>query len=152
MLNRGPKAAGRMRYPMARGLPLRSLVREQPTPYKATSSAGVSALQKQSRQPTFIDLFCGCGGFSLGMMRAGFRCLAAIDFNAEAITVFRKNLPDVAHALHKDLTRFPPSELAKFMDSKEVDVIVGGPALRPQRRASGAGTHQQSVPQLNSTN
>jgi DNA (cytosine-5)-methyltransferase 1 len=31
--------------------------------------------------PTFIDLFCGCGGFSLGMVRAGLRCLAAIDFN-----------------------------------------------------------------------
>ena len=27
---------------------------------------------------TFIDLFCGCGGFSLGMERAGFECLAAL--------------------------------------------------------------------------
>jgi DNA (cytosine-5)-methyltransferase 1 len=36
---------------------------------------------------TFLDLFCGCGGFSLGMERAGFRCLAAIDFNPEAVAV-----------------------------------------------------------------
>ena len=29
--------------------------------------------------PTFLDLFCGCGGFTLGMLRSGMRCLAAID-------------------------------------------------------------------------
>ena len=34
---------------------------------------------------TFIDLFCGCGGFSLGLKRAGFEGLAAIDFNHESI-------------------------------------------------------------------
>lgn len=28
---------------------------------------------------TCLDLFCGCGGFSLGMERAGFRTLAAVD-------------------------------------------------------------------------
>ena len=35
-------------------------------------------------KPTFIDLFCGCGGFSLGMENAQFQCLAAIDFNIVA--------------------------------------------------------------------
>lgn len=24
-------------------------------------------------RPTFIDLFCGCGGFTLGLQRAGFK-------------------------------------------------------------------------------
>jgi len=38
-----------------------------------------------SATPTFIDLFCGCGGFTLGVQRAGFDCLAAVDFNAEAV-------------------------------------------------------------------
>ena len=47
---------------------------------------------------TFIDLFCGCGGFSLGMERAGFQCLAALDFNAEAMTVFRANFPNISNA------------------------------------------------------
>ncbi len=37
---------------------------------------------------TYIDLFCGCGGFSLGMVRAGFKCLAAIDSNREAMMAF----------------------------------------------------------------
>ncbi len=56
------------------------------------------------KKPAFIDLFCGCGGFSLGMERAGFRCLAAVDFNPEAVTVFRKNFPEICQALEKDLT------------------------------------------------
>jgi DNA (cytosine-5)-methyltransferase 1 len=46
-------------------------------------------------KPVFIDLFCGCGGFTLGMERAGFRCLAAIYFNAEAVDTLRRNLTDI---------------------------------------------------------
>ncbi|QYM78959.1 DNA cytosine methyltransferase [Horticoccus luteus] len=84
---------------------------------------------------TFIDLFSGCGGFTLGMLRAGFDCLAAIDFNEQAIATLRTNLqaksptslPPVAFALHADLTQLRPDTLAAMIGSKEVDVIVGGP-------------------------
>jgi DNA (cytosine-5)-methyltransferase 1 len=79
------------------------------------------------KRPTCIDLFCGCGGFSLGMERAGFTVLAAIDSNPEAVKVFQKNLPDVAQILEKDLTRFHPRELAALISVDKVDVIVGGP-------------------------
>src|SRR6266852_9740473 len=41
---------------------------------------------------TCIDLFCGCGGFSLGLERARFTILAAIDSNEEALNIFRKIL------------------------------------------------------------
>ncbi len=80
-----------------------------------------------SQSPTFIDLFCGCGGFTLGMERAGFRCLAAIDFNPEAMAVFHANFSEVTHALEKDLTRFAPEKLAALLGRQQVDVIVGGP-------------------------
>ena len=76
---------------------------------------------------TFIDLFCGCGGFTLGMQRAGFRCVAAIDNNPEAIAVFEGNFSDVPHVLEKDLAQFGPDKLAALADCKQVDVIVGGP-------------------------
>ncbi len=78
-------------------------------------------------QPTFIDLFCGCGGFSLGMIRAEFQCLAGIDFNPEAVQVFKANFPNVPHALERDLTQFMPSDLEKLIGTRHVDVIVGGP-------------------------
>lgn len=76
---------------------------------------------------TFIDLFSGCGGFSLGLTRAGLRCMAAVDFNPEAVEVFRANFPDVQHALEKDLSTYKPSQLAALIGSARVDVIVGGP-------------------------
>jgi len=82
---------------------------------------------KRSQALTFIDLFCGCGGFSLGMERAGFECVAALDSNTEAITTFQANFPDVPHVLKRDLTKFRPTELAKLIGTKQVDVITGGP-------------------------
>ncbi len=86
-------------------------------------------------KPTFIDLFSGCGGFTLGMSRAGFRCLAAIDFNPEAIKTLKSNLSDtrhpnfepVTHALERDLIEFTPNALSELIGTKHIDVIVGGP-------------------------
>lgn len=76
---------------------------------------------------TFIDLFCGCGGFSLGLERAGFKGLAAIDFNPEAVQVYRANFRKIPHILEKDLTMFSPEELADLVGTNRVDLIVGGP-------------------------
>ncbi|HEV2454630.1 MAG TPA: DNA cytosine methyltransferase [Verrucomicrobiae bacterium] len=76
---------------------------------------------------TFIDLFCGCGGFSLGLERAGLSGLAAIDFNDEAIAVFKKNLAQIPYILKEDVTMFAPKDLAKLIEVDSVDVIVGGP-------------------------
>ena len=79
------------------------------------------------KQFTCIDLFCGCGGFSLGLERAGFKVLAAIDFNPEAISVFRQNFPTVPHVLERDLTTFSPEQLAALIESDEIELIAGGP-------------------------
>ena len=76
--------------------------------------------------PTFLDLFCGCGGFSLGLERAGFQCLAAIDFNEEAVATYKANFKGPL-ALKKDLTKFTPAKLAAKLGVNSVDVIVGGP-------------------------
>jgi DNA (cytosine-5)-methyltransferase 1 len=88
-----------------------------------------------SERPAFIDLFCGCGGFTLGMLRAGFDCLAAIDFNEQAVSTLKANLADkeptdflpVQHAIRRDLTTFTPTELAALIGTNHIDAIVGGP-------------------------
>jgi DNA (cytosine-5)-methyltransferase 1 len=106
-------------------------------------------------KPTFIDLFCGCGGFTLGMLRAGFQCKAAIDFNSHAVATLKTNLsenkhPDfspVEHALERDLTQFPPADLEKLIGTRSLDVIVGGPPCQGfstarQRDGSNHGTER----------
>lgn len=108
-----------------------------------------------SDRPTFIDLFCGCGGFTLGMLRAGFDCLAAIDFNPQAVATLKANLVDkpspdfksVRHALERDLTAFKPAELAELIGTDRLDVIVGGPPCQGfstarQRDGSNHGTER----------
>lgn len=91
--------------------------------------------------PTFIDLFCGCGGFTLGMMRAGLDCLAAIDSDEFASSTLRNNLPEIRNVLQKDLTKYRPADLEKLIGRKAVDVIVGGPPCQGfsiARSADGA--------------
>ena len=100
---------------------------------------------------TCIDLFCGCGGFSLGMQRAGFKVLAAIDFNEEAVATFKANFPKETLALHKDLTQFTPDKLAAELGVDRVDVIIGGPPCQGYsnvRRVDGSnhGTRLKDDP------
>jgi DNA (cytosine-5)-methyltransferase 1 len=90
---------------------------------------------------TFIDLFCGCGGFTLGMLRAGFDCVAAVDFDEFAAATLKRNLPNVTNVLQKDLTKYRPEELAELIGTAHVDVVVGGPPCQGfsiARSADGA--------------
>ncbi len=76
---------------------------------------------------TCIDLFAGCGGFSLGLHRAGLKILAAIDFDPKAIEVYRANFYSTPHILCKDLTQFSAEELEELIGTNRLDVIAGGP-------------------------
>lgn len=100
-----------------------------------------------SQPLTCIDLFCGCGGFSLGMQRAGFNVLAAIDFNEEAVATFKANFPKETLSLCKDLTKFTPDKLAAKLGVNHVDVIVGGPPCQgySTMRQGDSGNHGSRV-------
>ena len=95
---------------MSRGRATDGALHEQAVPYRAGAGEPTPVPRL-----TCLDLFCGCGGFSLGMQRAGFSVLAAIDSNAEAIATFDQNFPDVPFILQKDLTSFGP-EAARRVD------------------------------------
>jgi DNA (cytosine-5)-methyltransferase 1 len=89
--------------------------------------AANTILDASDKKFTYIDLFSGCGGFSLGLEWAGLECLAALDFDESAIETFRRNHPNVAHALVRDLTKFRPESLDSLIAPQRVDLIVGGP-------------------------
>lgn len=97
---------------------------------------------------TFVDLFSGCGGFSLGLEWAGLKCLAAIDFNQAAIDTLRTNHPEIPHALVRDLTKFSPKDLDKLLAPFAVDVMVGGPPCQgfsKARQVDGANHGERLI-------
>ncbi len=44
------------------------------------------------RRPVAVDLFCGCGGFSLGLIHAGWDVLCGVDYDVEASRTYLANL------------------------------------------------------------
>ncbi|MCO1334535.1 DNA cytosine methyltransferase [Microbulbifer sp. OS29] len=65
--------------------------------------------------PTFIDLFSGCGGLSLGLLSSGWRGLFAVERSPHAFSTYRHNLVD-----NKKFNFDWPS----WLPCREVDVEV----------------------------
>ena len=80
----------------------------------------------QNPAPRVVDLFCGSGGLSLGLVEAGFQSVQAIDNWSAAIATFRRNLG--GHVDKFDLGDSPNLICC--------DVIAGGP---PCQGFSSAG-------------
>ncbi len=70
-----------------------------------------------------LDLFCGCGGLSKGLIDAELNVIAGIDILKECIDSCSKNFDHIC--LNQDLTKFSPEEFNKQCD-KSIDIIVGG--------------------------
>lgn len=75
---------------------------------------------------TFIDLFSGCGGLSLGFEMAGFESILAIDNWKDALTTYSYNRKN-ARVLCGDLSTLDPVKIKKEYNISDVDVIIGGP-------------------------
>lgn len=74
-----------------------------------------------------IDLFSGCGGLSLGLTRAGFRVLTAVDVWDTALKSYQRNLPH--RTICADVSQFG-DELLRSHQVKvpeELDLVAGGP-------------------------
>lgn len=74
--------------------------------------------------PNAVDLFCGCGGFSLGLREAGFKPVLAVDIDPDAIKTYKHHFKGVV-ALQSDVGSTAVKDcLAKL---RNIDVVVGGP-------------------------
>lgn len=82
--------------------------------------------------PNVVDLFCGCGGLSLGLEKAGFNVLWACDSWDRAVDVYRDNFDHPVEQF--DLTRV--ADAVSKISQLEIDGIVGGP---PCQDFSSAG-------------
>jgi DNA (cytosine-5)-methyltransferase 1 len=75
-----------------------------------------------------IDLFCGCGGLSAGLQRAGFEIIAGVDLEPRYISTFGHNFGS-KRARQIDLSELSPVEFMKLVGVKrgELDLLAGGP-------------------------
>jgi DNA (cytosine-5)-methyltransferase 1 len=76
---------------------------------------------------TAVDLFCGSGGLSRGLVAAGFNVLAAVDWWQPAINTYKQNF--VHPAFQADIRQLSSSELLTRigMPDAQIDLIAGGP-------------------------
>lgn len=79
-----------------------------------------------NKQYTFIDLFSGCGGMSLGFEMSGFKELLAIDNWKDALVTYAHNRTG-AKTLCADLSALDPQQVKTDYGIASVDVIIGGP-------------------------
>lgn len=80
------------------------------------------------RKFSAIDLFSGCGGLSLGLRRAGFRVLAAVDNDALSTSTYEKNHKR-ALVMKEDIRSVDALDLMEELKltSGSLDLIAGCP-------------------------
>src|SRR6185295_14141658 len=91
----------------------------------------------QDTKPTYIDLFAGCGGLSLGLHNAGWKGLFAIEKSPDAFKTLKHNLiniknhfewpewlPESNLEIDNVLNNYP-AELKSL--KYKVDLVAGGP-------------------------
>jgi len=122
---------------------------------------GLSNLKNNNNKLTFVDLFAGCGGLSLGLEQSGFKPVFVNELNEDAIYTYKVNRQEEFPYLSderfytndvKDLVldQRKLDDLKSFLKSfhgvdvenmtKGLDLLVGGP---PCQGYSGIG-HRRS--------
>lgn len=88
------------------------------------------------KQYTFVDLFAGCGGFSEGFYKEGFKALAHVEIDKNACETLKERMRYYNYGeeeieksvLCRDLTdKTVKNAIQDVIGDIEVDVLVGGP-------------------------
>jgi len=88
---------------------------------------GKALRSNEGRDFTVVDLFCGCGGFSLGFKRVGYKILLGVDNDQQAVETFRRNFEN-AKTLNLDLSDDRSLKgTEEVIGNKSVDVLIAGP-------------------------
>lgn len=84
-----------------------------------------------------IDLFAGCGGFSLGFQNEGFEIIAAFDKWEKAIEIYKKKFNHPIYQLN-----LGDETALDLINSFHPDIIIGGP---PCQDFSSAGKQKETI-------
>lgn len=78
-----------------------------------------------------IDLFCGCGGMSYGIVKSGIQVIGAVDCWDKAVASYNQNFKHKAYC--HELSELSPSKFEKLYNPshKVIDLIFGGVPCQP---------------------
>lgn len=91
---------------------------------------------------TFLDLFCGAGGMTQGLVQAGFKPLASVEISPIASATHKKNFPQ-CHHFCGDIENFDSVKWLEEIGSPEIHLVAGGP---PCQGFSVAGKRDPNDP------
>jgi len=76
----------------------------------------------------FIDLFCGAGGFSIGLTEAGLKPILAVDFEKDCEKTHHLNYPD-SKFYCGDIKSLSSNEILNIIKEQQLEpfIVVGGP-------------------------
>ncbi len=75
---------------------------------------------------TYIDLFCGAGGFTYGFDNEGFDNIFSNDYEDNFCKTYSANFPN-HKLLKKKIEDLKAKEILGFIKNTKVDVVIGGP-------------------------
>src|SRR5437764_1784228 len=84
--------------------------------------------------PTAIDLFCGAGGLSLGLLQAGFTILVGADADAASVETHTANIGGLGYVGDLSDTDALLDQLMEW-GIRRVDLVAAGPPCQPFSRA-----------------
>jgi DNA (cytosine-5)-methyltransferase 1 len=78
-----------------------------------------------SEKPIVAELFCGCGGTSLGFEMAGFETILGCDIHTPSIQTFQANHPNCS-TITGDVKKVNPVVVKELLNGRQLDVLIGG--------------------------
>lgn len=87
---------------------------------------------------TYIDLFAGAGGFSLGFDDMGFKNVFSVEYDTNAAKTYQRNFPNHL-LLNQDIKTISNDDLIRLTGNQEVDIIIGGPPCQGFSLAGNIG-------------
>jgi len=81
-----------------------------------------------NHKPSAVDLFCGCGGLTVGLKKAGFRVLGAVDIDPLSTLTYKANHRNV-QLWNTDIRELEAQKLLETLGLKvgELDLLAGCP-------------------------
>ncbi|UTN06586.1 DNA cytosine methyltransferase [Flavobacterium bizetiae] len=78
-----------------------------------------------TEKPIVAELFCGCGGTSLGFEMAGFETVLGCDIHTPSIQTFQANHPNCS-TINGDIKKVKPETIKELLNGRQLDILIGG--------------------------